>query len=169
MHITKIIRRTHTVTHPTWYAWVSDYTIPLDSILKKCPAVADIVIVGAVRAMILAHSVGHILSDNGLYNFGWLRGNAVIIDAGCRPYAAVMPKREFNRLVMLKFWSNLSLLVQPTTLEKHKQQWRGAGWDMSTALKAYDDAWLRIIADSESMHGSLEAWCAEALSSASAS
>ena len=85
------------------YAWVSDYTIPLDSILKKFHAVTDVVIVGAVRAMILAHSVGHILNDNGLYNFGWLRGNAVIIDAGCRPYAAVMPKREFNRLVMLTF------------------------------------------------------------------
>ena len=84
VHITKITRRTHTVTHPTWYAWVSDYTIPLDSILKKCLAVADILIVGAVRAMIPAHSVGHILSDNGLYNFGWLRGNAIIIDAGCR-------------------------------------------------------------------------------------
>ena len=40
---------------------------------------------------------------------------------------------------------------------------------MSTALKAYDDAWLRIIADSESMHGSFEALCEEALSSASAS
>ena len=60
------------------------------------------------------------------------------------------------------------MLVHPTTLEKHKQQWK-ENIDMSTALKAYDDAWLRIIADSESMHGSLEAWCAEALSSASAS
>ena len=39
---------------------------------------------------------------------------------------------------------------------------------MSTALKVYDDAWFSIIADSESMHGSLEAWCEEALSSASA-
>ena len=80
-----------------------------------------------------------------------------------------MPKSEFNRLVVLKFWSNLSLLVQPTTLEKHKQQWRGAGWDMSTALEAYNDACFIIIADSESMHGSLEALCEEALSSASAS
>ena len=97
MHITKITWRTHTVTHPTWYAWVDDYTIPLDSILKKCFAVADVVIVGAVCAMILAHSVGHILTDNGLYNFGWSRGNVVIIDAGSRPYAAVMLKRDCNR------------------------------------------------------------------------
>ena len=93
----------------------------------------------------------------------------MIIDAGCRPYAAVMPKREFNKLVMLQFWSNLSLLVQPTTLEKHKQQRRGAGWDMSTALKVYDDAWVSIIADSESMHGSLEAWCEEEFLSFNAS
>ena len=59
---------------------------------------------------------------------------------------------------MVKFWSNLKLLVHPTTLEKHRQQWSGAGCDMSTALKAYDDAWLRITADSESMHETLEAW-----------
>ena len=78
-----------------------------------------------------------------------------------------MIKGEFNRKVMLKFLSNLKLLVHPTTLEKHEQQWR-ENIDMSTALKAYDDAWLRIIADSESMHGSLEAWCEEAFLSASA-
>ena len=46
---------------------------------------ADIVIVGAVRAMILAHSVGHILSESGFYKFGWLNGNVVIIAAGSRP------------------------------------------------------------------------------------
>ena len=169
MHITKIISRNCTVTHQTLYGSICDYSVPLDSIVKKFPAVTDILIVGAVRAMIRAHSVGHMLSDNGLYNFGWLRGNAVIIDAGSRPYAAVMLKREFNRTVIVKFWSNLKLLVHPTTLEKHRQQWSGAGCDMSTALKAYDDAWFRIIADSDFMNGSLEAWCAEALSSASAS
>ena len=107
--------------------------------------------------MILAHSVGHILSDNGFYNFGWLKGNVVIIDAGSRPYAAVMLKGDFNRKVMSKFWSNLKLLLHPTTLEKHRQQWNRAGCDMSTALKAYDDSWLSIIADSDSMYGSLEA------------
>ena len=123
--------------------------------MKKFLAVTDVLIVGAVRAMIRAHSVGHILSDNGLYNFGWLRGNVVIIDAGSRPYAAVMLKREFNRTVMVILCSNPKLLVHPTTLEKHRQQWSGAGCDMSTALKAYDDAWLRIIADSEITHESL--------------
>ena len=123
----------------------------------------------AVHAMIRAHSVGHILNDNGFYNFGWFNGNVVIIDAGSRPYAAVMLKRDFKRIVMSKFSSNRKLLVHPTTLEKHRQQWSGAGCDMSTALKANDDAWLRIIADSKSMHGSLETLCEEALSSASAS
>ena len=111
----------------------------------------------SVRAMIPAHSVGQILNDNGLYNFGWSRGNVVIIDAGSRLYAAVMLKRDFNRTVIVKFWSNLKLLVHPTTSEKHRQQWSGAGCDMSTALKAYDDSWLRIIADSEITHGSLGA------------
>ena len=120
--------------------------------MKKFLAVTDILIVGAVRAMIRAHSVGHILSDNGLYNFGWLRGNVVIIDAGSRPYAAVMLKSDFNRKVMSTVWSNLRLLVHPTTLEKHRQQWNRVGCDMSIALKAYDDAWLRTIASNESMH-----------------
>ena len=93
----------------------------------------------------------------------------MIIDVGSRPYAAVMLKGGLNRNVMSKFWSNLTLLIHPTTLDKHRQQWSRVGCDMSTAMKAYDDAWLRIIADSESMHGSLEAWCEEALLSASAS
>ena len=119
VHITNIISRNYTVTHQTWYGSICDYSVPLDSIVKKFPAVTDILIVGAVRAMIRAHSVGHILNDNGLYNFGWLRGNVVIIDAGSRPYAAVMLKGDFNRKVMSKFWSNLRLLVHPTTLEKH--------------------------------------------------
>ena len=129
---------------------------------------ADVVIVGAVRAMIRAHSVGHILSDNGFYNFGWLKGNVVIIDAGSRPYAVVMLKGEFNTKVMSTNLSNLRLLLHPTTLDKHKQPWR-ENIDMSTALKAYDDAWLRIIADSESAHESLDGWCEEAFLSASAS
>ena len=85
---------------------------------------ADVVIVGAVRAMIRAHSVGHILSDNGFYNFGWLRGNVVIIDVGSRNNDALMLKGEFNKQVISNVWSNLKLLAHPTTLEKHKQQWR---------------------------------------------
>ena len=40
---------------------------------------------------------------------------------------------------------------------------------MSTALKACDDAWFSIIADSESMYGSLEALCEETFLSARAS
>ena len=91
----------------------------------------------------------------------------MINDVGSRPYAAVMLKRECNNTVIVKLWSNLKLLVHPTTLEKHRQQWSGAGCDMSTALKAYADAWLRIIADSEITHGSLEAWGKEAFRSPS--
>ena len=93
----------------------------------------------------------------------------MIIDAGSRPYAAVMLKGGFNRKVMSKFWRNLRLLIHPTTLDEHRQQWSRAGCDMSTAMRAYDDAWLHIIADSKSMHGSLEAGCEEALLIASAS
>ena len=92
----------------------------------------------------------------------------MIIDDGSRPYVAVMREGDFNRKVMTNFGSNLRLLVHPTALEKHRQQRSRVGCDMSTALKAYDDAWLRIIADSESMHVSFEAWCEEVLLSASA-
>ena len=34
-----------------------------------------------------------------------------------------MMKRDFNRIVMVKLLSNLTLLVNPTALEKHRQQW----------------------------------------------
>ena len=65
VHITNIISRTYTITHQTLYGSICDYSIPLDSIVKKFRAVTDIVIVGAVRAMIRVHSVVHIVSDNG--------------------------------------------------------------------------------------------------------
>ena len=71
MHITKITSRTpKTVMHPTWSALANDYAIQLHRILTKCLAVADILIVGAVRAILRANFIGHILSDNGFYNFG---------------------------------------------------------------------------------------------------
>ena len=119
VRITKITSRTpKTVMHPTWYALVNDYAIQLHRILTKCLAVADIVIVGAVRAMIRAHSIGHIMSDNGFYNFGLLKGNVVII-CDVSHCAAVMRRGEFNLKVTSKILSNLRLLVRPTTLEKH--------------------------------------------------
>ena len=40
---------------------------------------------------------------------------------------------------------------------------------MVTALKAYDEAWFNIIADSESNYGSLKAWCEEEFLSSNAS
>ena len=107
-----------TVMHPTWYALVNDYAIQLHRILTKCFDVADIVIVGAVRAMIRAHSIGHIMSDNGFYNFGWLKGTVVII-CDVSHCAAVMRRGEFNLKVTSKFWSKPRLPFHPTTLEKH--------------------------------------------------
>ena len=112
---------------------------------------ADIVIVGAIRAMIRAHPIGHTLSDNGFYNFGWLQGNVVIIDAGSRRLDTAMRRSEFNKQVMSKFWRKLQLLVHLANLQKHRDHWSLAGWDMSTALKAYDDAWLSMCASSEYM------------------
>ena len=69
----------------TWHAWVVDQAKPLDQILKENLHASNVCITGAIRAMLTAHSRGHILSDNALFNFGMLHGNVVIIDPGSRP------------------------------------------------------------------------------------
>ena len=69
----------------TWHAWVIDRAKPLDKILKENPAAINVCIPGAVRAMLISQSMGHILSDNALFNFGMVDSKVVIIDAGSRP------------------------------------------------------------------------------------
>ena len=61
----------------TWHAWVVEQAKPLDQILKTNPAACNLCIPGAVRAMLTAHSRGHILSDNALFDFGMVQGNLV--------------------------------------------------------------------------------------------
>ena len=79
----------------TWHAWIIDYAKPLDQILKEYPAASNICILGAVHAMVTAHSREHILSDNALFNFGMVHDNVVIIDAGSRPKSPKMSKGLF--------------------------------------------------------------------------
>ena len=70
--------------HQTWHAWIVEKAKPLDQILKENPAASNVCIPGAARAMLIANSYNHILSDNALFNFGMVDGNVVIIDAGSR-------------------------------------------------------------------------------------
>ena len=81
----------------TWHAWVIEYAAPLDQILKENPASSNICILGAVYAMVTAHSRGHILSDNALFNFGLVHDNVVIIDAGSRTRSPQYIKGDFNK------------------------------------------------------------------------
>ena len=65
-----------------WYAWVMDYAKPLDQVLQEHPDTSYFCILGAIHAMVTAHSSEHSLSDNALFNFGMVQDNVVIIDAG---------------------------------------------------------------------------------------
>ena len=61
-----------------------DYAKPLDQILQEDPATSNVCILGAIHAMVTAHSREHLLSDNALLNFGMVQDNVVIMDAGRR-------------------------------------------------------------------------------------
>ena len=128
----------------TWHAWVIDYAKPLDQILKEYPAASKMCILGAIHAIVTAHSREHILSDNALFNFGMVQGNVVIIDAGSRRKSSKKTKGEFNRLVMRRFWSKAQTVVQPADLEVHREQWTSAGLDMLTVLQTYEKSWQKL-------------------------
>ena len=125
----------------TWHAWVVEYAEPLDQILIAKRASSKMCIHGAVHAMVMAYSGGHVLSDSALLNFGLAHDNVVIIDAGSRTMSSEMSKGEFNRKVMRRFWSKAETVVHPTELQRHKKQWASAGEDMSTALQTYQTTW----------------------------
>ena len=90
----------------TWHAWVVDLAKPLDQILKENAAASNVCIPGAVRAMLIAHSNNHILSDNALFNFGMVDGNVVIIDAGSRFGQPELIRSKFNTKVMKPFFGS---------------------------------------------------------------
>ena len=114
----------------TWHAWVIEKAKPLDQMLKENPAASNVCISGAVRAMLTAHSRGHILSDNALFNFGMVHGNVVIIDAGSRPKQLEISKGEFNKKVMTRFWTKAQTIVHPATLRLYKRngKWQAKTW-----------------------------------------
>ena len=135
----------------TWHAWVVEQAKPLDKILSENPAVCNVCIPGAVRAMRIAHSNHHILSDNALFNFGMVDGNVVIIDAGSRFSEPKLIRSQFNRKVMKQFWSKAKTVIHPRTLELYMKEWREAGHDMVTALQTYQTRWQEIRNDTHSL------------------
>ena len=88
----------------TWHAWIVEQAKPLDQILKEYQTASNVCIPGAVRAMLVAWSRNHILSDNALFNFGMVNDNVVIIDAGSRSGEPQQSRSRFNRKVMTRFW-----------------------------------------------------------------
>ena len=128
----------------TWHTWVIDYATPLDQVLQEYPAASNICIHGAVHAMVTAHSWGHILSDNALFNFGMVQDGVVIIDAGSRPKSSQVMKGWFSRFVMKRFFSKAQTVVQPADLAIHRHQWRWAGVEMLTVLQTYEKSWQKL-------------------------
>jgi hypothetical protein len=131
----------------TWHAWVMDYAKPLDQILQEDPAASYFCILGAIHAMVTAHSMEHLLSDNALFNFGMVQDNVVIIDAGSRSGTPPMTKGAFNKGVMQKFWSKAQTLVQPVDLAVHREQWQSAPLDMQNVLLTYQERWQNLCND----------------------
>ena len=119
--------------------------------MKENPAAINVCIPEAVRAMLIAQSMGHILSDNALFNFGMGDSNVVIIDAGSRPKEPKMNKTTFNRTVMKRFWTKTQTLVKPAELKVYRDQWGSAGWDIDTALQTYETRWQDLLNDARSL------------------
>ena len=88
----------------TWHAWTVEQAKPLDQILKENQTASNVCIPGAVRAMLVAWSRNHILSDNALFNFGMVNDNVVIIDAGSVSGQPEQSRGRFNKKVMTPFW-----------------------------------------------------------------
>ena len=128
----------------TWHAWIVEQAKPLDQILHENPAASGVCIAGAVRAMLIAHSKNHILSDNALFNFRMLDGNVVIIDAGSRVGQAELSIDKFNRKVMMPFWIKAKTVIHPASLRFYRQEWHVAGDKMLTALQTSETKWKEL-------------------------
>ena len=142
----------------TWNAWVMDYAMPLDKILKTSPALSNVCIIGAIHAMLTAYSLGHIMSDNDFFNFGMVGATSpcslkvVIIDAGSRAFRDPISKKDFNETVMPKFWKHVGGLLkeQPEELKEQRQRWSSSGWNMNQALQKYKECLQNLRYESNS-------------------
>ena len=89
----------------SWYAWIVEKATALDQFIKRKNVANSTCIKGAIRCMVHAACNGHYLSDNALFNFGVLRNEVVITDAGSRPIASdIWSRAVFNKRCMKKFW-----------------------------------------------------------------
>ena len=91
---------------------------------------------GTIRAMLRASTRGHHLSDNGLYNFGMIRSNVVIIDAGCKTDYD-LNKSDFNIKCMRKLWPRLHGLGQESYFRNLQQMWQHS-YNLHHALEAFE-------------------------------
>ncbi len=134
--------------YQTWHAWIVEQAKPLDQILRENQTASNVCIPGAVRAMLVAWSCNHILSDNALFNFGMVNDNVVIIDAGSRSGQPQLSRGRFNKKVMTPFWIKAQIVIHPAVIAIHRQEWRRAGDDMVTALQTYETRWQELRSDS---------------------
>jgi hypothetical protein len=133
----------------------------LDQILKESRGTSNMCMLGAIHAMLMANSIGHILSDNSLFNFGMVEATTscplkiVIIDAGSRAKTVPIIRSNFNSLVMKPFLLKASTLVQPAEMKVHREQWKTAGSDMQKVSQTYQERW-KYLCNSEQTRS--QAW-----------
>lgn len=136
-----------------WHAWVSEVAIPLDKWIRGRHLTLDEIrscIACTIRTMLRAAAHGHIMSDNAMFNFGMLRGEIVIIDAGSYNIGfAQLTKSDFNFKCMRKFWPKLHVLTKDEHFQNIKQTWQYAQ-SMSQALKEFETLCNRICHESSS-------------------
>ena len=128
-----------------WYAWVCEYAKPLDKCIAQDGVTDDVIrrcIAGTIRAMLRASTRGHHLSDNGLYNFGMIRSNVVIIDAGSKTDCD-MTKADFNKKCMRKFWPKLHFYVEESHFRSLQETWQHSH-TIKHALEVFEALWNDI-------------------------
>ena len=69
---------------PEMPAWLCKYAMPLDQFLQQPVALPEICVLSALLAILRAAKGQVIVSDLGFYNFGVIRDQVCIIDAGSR-------------------------------------------------------------------------------------
>ena len=142
-----------------WYAWVCEYAKPLDKCIGQDGVTDDVIrrcIAGTIRVMLRAATQGHHLSDNGLYNFGMIQSNVVIIDAGSR-IKCDMTKGDFNKTCMRKFWPKLNAFVQQSHFTSFQRTWQSHD-TIYDASEAFEALWNDLSNESSSAEQSAHAF-----------
>ena len=124
-----------------WYAWVTERALPMDQFLKRRDVLPNVSVVGIIRCTLHAAMCGHYLSDNNMFNFGVLRNEVVIIDAGSRKLEQrQITKGEFNKLCMRNLWTKLNLHVAHSDYAEYETAWQHAH-TLVEARNIFDTFW----------------------------